>query len=98
MRNVLLRIAVWASAGSLVSFVWGLYFAKASKDIPIEATVNALAMLTQPTAAAVLYIKPNLPLGLTWVAVANAATYALLGLIVETIRQHYRPAHPGTQI
>jgi hypothetical protein len=93
VRNVLVRIAVWASAGLLASLGWGLYFAKANKDIPIEATVYALAKLTQPIAAAVLYIKPNLPLSLTWVAVANAATYALLGLIVETIRQHYRPIH-----
>ena len=31
VRNVLLRIAVWASAGSLVSFVWGLYFARQAR-------------------------------------------------------------------
>jgi hypothetical protein len=95
MRNVLLRIAVWASAGYLVSVGWGLYFAERSKDVPIGATIYALARITQPTVAAILYIKPSLPLGLTWVAVANAATYALLGLIVETIRQHYRLSFRG---
>lgn len=93
MRNVLLRIAVWASVGFLVSLGWGLYFAKISKGIPVEPTVRALAMLTQPSAGAALYIKPSLALGLTWVAVANAATYALFGLIVETIRQRHRLAH-----
>lgn len=93
MRNLLIRIAVWASAGFSVSLGWGLYFASANKGIPIESTVYTLAMLTQPTAAIVLYLKPNFPLGLTWVVAANAATYAVLGLIVETIRQHRRPLH-----
>ncbi len=93
MRKVLMRIAAWASAGFFVSVGWGLYFARASKEIPIDAIMYGLARLTQPTAAVMLYIKPNLPLGLTWVAVANAATYALLGLIVETIRQRYRHIH-----
>jgi hypothetical protein len=93
VRNVLLRIAVWASVGFLVSLGWGLYFAKTSKGIPVEPAVRALAMLTQPSAGAALYRKPSLPLGLTWVAVANAATYALFGLLVETIRQRRRLAH-----
>jgi hypothetical protein len=91
VRNVLIRIAVWASTGFIVSLGWGLYFAMTRKGIPIEAAVSALAKLTQPAAGVILYIKPSLPLGLTWVAFANAATYALLGLIVETIRQHYQP-------
>ena len=91
MRNVLVRITVWASAGFLVSLGWGLYFARASKDLPISATIYALAEFTQPAAAVILHIKPGVPIGLTWLALANAATYALLGLIVETIRQHHRP-------
>jgi hypothetical protein len=33
VRNVLLRIAVWVSAGFLVSFGWGLYFAKTTKGM-----------------------------------------------------------------
>ena len=96
MRNVLIRIAGWASAGFLVSLGWGLDFARTSKDTPIEATVYALARLTQPTAGVILYIKPNLSLGLTWVAVTNALTYTLLGLIVKTVRQHHRPIHIST--
>lgn len=91
MRNVLIRIAVWASAGLLVSVGWGVYFANANKALPIEPIVYTFAAITQPTAAVIRYIKPNLPLGLALVAVGNAATYALLGLIVETIRQHYLP-------
>lgn len=91
MRNsVTFRIAMWASAGFLVSVGWGFYFASTNKAIPIESIVYTLAWLTQPTAAVVSYLNLISPLGLAWVAVANAATYALFGLIVETIRQHYR--------
>lgn len=93
MKSVLIRIATWMSAGFLVSFGWGLYFATANKGIPIGPIVMALARLTNPTAAVVLYLNPGSPLGLTWVAVTNAATYALLGLIVETVRRHHRSLH-----
>ena len=92
MRDLLIRIAVWASAGFVVSLGWGLYFTSANKSLTIGSTLYALAKLTQPTTAMFLYLKPNFPLGLTWVIAANDATYALLGLIVETIRNH-RPLH-----
>jgi hypothetical protein len=95
VRNVLVRIAIWASAGFLVSLGWGLYFATRNKEIPIEATAYALAKLTQPIVAAYLYLKPQ-PLSLAWVAITNAAIYALLGLVVETIRRYYRPVHTST--
>jgi hypothetical protein len=85
MRNVVIRIAMWASVGLLVSVGWGFYFANANKSIPIEPIVYTLARLSQPAAAVVLYLNPTSRLGLTWVAVANAATYALLGLIATTI-------------
>ena len=60
MRDLLIRIAVWASAGFFVSLGWGLYFASANKSLPIGSTLYALATLTQPTAAIFLYLKPNL--------------------------------------
>ena len=90
MRNVLIRIAAWASAGFLVSVGWGFYFASANKSVPVEPAVYALAEFTQPIAAVLLYLNPTSPLGLTRVVVWNAATYALVGLIVETIRRHRR--------
>jgi hypothetical protein len=93
MKSALIRIATWTSAGFLVSFGWGFYFATTNKGIPIGPIVYALARLTQPTAAMVLYLNPASPLGLTWVAVTNAATYALLGLMVETVRRYHRSLH-----
>jgi hypothetical protein len=93
MRNMLNRIVMWGSAGFLVSVGWGLYFATANKTIPIEPTVYALARSTQPAAAFALYLNPTPVLGLTWVVVLNATTYALVGLIAETIRQHRWSLH-----
>jgi hypothetical protein len=89
MRNIVIRIAMWASTGFLVAVGWGLYFASTDKANPIEPTVYTLARLTQPFAAVTQYF--NLPFGLSWAVVSNAATYALVGLIVEMIRQHNRP-------
>jgi hypothetical protein len=94
MRNTMIsRIAMWASVGLLVSVGWGLYFASTNKALPIEPIVYILAAVTQPTAAVALYLRLVHQLGLTWVVGANAATYALLGLVVETIRRHYRSLH-----
>jgi hypothetical protein len=89
-----LRIAIWAGMGFLVAGWWGLYFAEANKDNPIEPLVYALAGLTTPVAAIVSSLK--FPVGLYWVIVANAATYALVGLIVETLRRHYK--HTGLSL
>lgn len=90
---LILRLVMWASAGLLVSIGWGAYFASTNKGIPIEPLVYALASLTQPAAAVRLYLNPASAFGLTWVAVANASTYTLFGLTVETIRRHYRSSH-----
>ena len=65
MKSVLIRIATWTSAGFLVSFGWGLYFATSNKGIPIGPIVDTLVRLTQPTTAVVLYLNPASPLGLT---------------------------------
>ena len=91
MRNgMTFRIAIWTSVGALVAAGWGLYFANANKANPIEPIVYTLARLTQPVVAVTVSYF-NFPFGLRSALVANAATYALVGLIVETIRRHYRP-------
>jgi hypothetical protein len=92
MRNGF-RIALWAGVGILVSAGWGFYFAAANKSIPIGPIVYGLARLTEPTAAVVLYFNPHYPLGLRAVAIANAVTYAFLGLIVEMIRRRSQIPH-----
>ena len=81
---------MWAVAGFLVSAWWSTYFASSDRVLPIDRVVLVLASGTQPGVALALYVKPSLSLGRTSVTLANAATYALLGLIDETIPRTYR--------
>jgi hypothetical protein len=81
------RIAVWASMGFLVAGCWALYFAWRSKDNPVEPIVYTLACLTQPIA-----LLRSYPLSVYLVLFANAATYALVGLTVETVRRRLNHA------
>jgi hypothetical protein len=80
------RIAMWASAGALVVVCWTLYVS-ATFPTPLAAdgVVWILACLSCPVALAHHYA-----LSFYLVVLANAATYALVGVIVETIRQHYQ--------
>ena len=84
------RIAMWASAGFLVAACWALYFAMRSKDNPIEPIVHTLGSLTQPVVLIGSYF--NFGMYFYLVMLANAATYALVGLIVETLRQRLHHA------
>jgi hypothetical protein len=77
------RIAMWASAGVLVAGCWAVYGLVAPPPAMTSADpVVPLVRLTCPIALLAVY-----PLRLYWVLFANAATYALLGLILETIRK-----------
>lgn len=93
MNHVTLRVAKWACVGFLVSVGWGIYFANADRALRVDQVVSGLVAWTQPSAALALYVKPSLSLGLASVTLANAATYALFGLIAETIRRTYRSLH-----
>ena len=79
------RLAIWGSLGAFVVIAWTLYINAIS---PIQITSNAvawtLACLTCPIALAHRY-----PLSIYFVLLANAATYALIGLLVEAIRRHH---------
>jgi hypothetical protein len=83
------RIAMWASAGFLVAGFWAL-FALATFPSTNERMrdVWALVCLTCPIAMA----GRHHPMSLYEVLVANAATYALVGLIVQTVRQQLHHA------
>jgi hypothetical protein len=77
------RIAIWAAAGFLVASGWAVYFLLASKDHPMEPIVSTLIRLTCPVAIVGLHY----PISLYSALVANVATYALVGLVVETLRR-----------
>ena len=82
------RIALWAGAGLLVAGCWAIYaIMSAPPALTAADPILPLVRLTCPISLVSFY-----PLKLYWVLLANAATYALLGLIVETLRQRLRRA------
>lgn len=83
------RIAIWAGAGFLVASGWAVYFLVASKDHPIVPLVSSLLRLTCPVAI----VGSHYPVSLYSALVANVATYALVGLAVETVRRQLN--HPN---
>jgi len=83
------RIAVWAGAGLLVAGCWAIY-AIVSNPLALTSAdpILLLVHLTCPITLVSFY-----PLHLYWVLLANTATYALLGFMVETLRLRLRRAH-----
>jgi hypothetical protein len=77
---------MWAIAGLLVAGFWAVYaFARA--PLTFTDPVMPLIQLTCPIAFLRSY-----PLHLSWVLLANAATYALAGVIAENLRRRLHPA------
>jgi len=83
------RIALWAAAGFLVASGWAVYFLVASKEHPMEPIVSTLLRLTCPVAI----VGSQYPVSLYSTLVANVATYALVGLGVETLRRQLNHAN-----
>ena len=83
------RIAMWAGAGLLVAGLWAL-FAMATFPSTSERMrdVRILISLTCPVAIAGMHH----PISLFQALVANSATYALVGLIVEVVRRQLHHA------
>ena len=83
------RIAMWAIAGFLVAGFWALFaFATFPSTNERMRDVWALVSLTCPVAIA----GRHYPISLYEVLAANAVTYALVGLIVETLRHQLHHA------
>ena len=81
------RVAVWAMTGFLVAILWGVYFATSNKGSPVQPIVYAIARLSQPGVGPGTLLYPNVPLGLCLNLIANGATYAVVGLVVEVTRK-----------
>ena len=77
------RVAVWASVGYLVACGWAIYFLVSNKDLPQEPLVSTLVRVTCPIAI----VGAQYPVGIYPTIAANVATYALVGLVVETLRR-----------
>ena len=78
-----LRIAIWTGVGALVVVLWTLYIS-ATSSTPL-GIVRTLAYLTCPISLAQQYA-----LSFYFVLLMNAATYALIGTVVETMRRHHK--------
>jgi len=80
------RIAKWAIAGFLVAGCWALYaFATTPPAMTSADPIMTLVEITCPIAFASLHF--HFGVSLYWSLVANAATYALVGLVVEMLRR-----------
>ena len=85
------RIAIWAGAGLVIAGGWALYaFATSFPAMTSGDPIWPLVELTCPIAAASIHLHFGVSLG--WSLVANTATYALIGGIVETLRTKLRHA------
>ena len=83
------RIALWGGAGFLVAGFWALFaFATFPATNERLRDLWALVSFTCPVAIA----SRHYPISLYEVLAANAVTYALVGLIVETLRHQLHHA------
>jgi hypothetical protein len=83
------RIAIWTSAGFLVAGFWALFaFAAFPSTNERIRDVWTLVSLTCPIAIAGIHY----PISLYEALAANAVTYALVGLIAETLRHQLHHA------
>jgi hypothetical protein len=83
---------MWVAAGFLVAGFWALYlFPTAPIPIASAEAMWPLARLTCPVVFASFYF--HFPLGVFWAILANAATYGLAGLTVETLRRQLKHAN-----
>jgi hypothetical protein len=82
------RIATWAIAGFLVAGFWALFAIATFPSVERMRDVWTLVSLTCPIAIAGRHYSISRYEALA----ANAVTYALVGLIVETLRQRLRHA------
>jgi hypothetical protein len=82
---------MWASAGFLVAGCWAIY-AFASKPPAMTSADPFLTLIefTCPVVSASLHF--HFGVSLYWSLLANASTYALIGLIGETLRPRLNEA------
>jgi hypothetical protein len=75
------RISLWASAGALIVVLWTLYISTTSTTP--AGIVRTLAYLSCP-----ISLADQHALNFYVVLLLNAATYAMVGAVVETVRRY----------
>jgi hypothetical protein len=80
------RIAAWAGLGFLIAGLWAIYVSATFPDTSERIRdLWTLVSLTCPIAIA----GRHHAISLYEVLVANSVTYAMLGILVETLRRQY---------
>ena len=82
------RIAIWAITGFVIAGLWGLFAVATFPSSERMRDVWAFICVTCPIAIAGMHH----PVTLYETLAANAITYALVGLIVETLRKRLHHA------
>ena len=82
-----LRLAIWSILGALVVIVWRVYISVTlSNPLGTGGVGRTLIYLTCPISIA----SHQHPQGFYFVLIMNAVTYALVGIVVETMRWEYK--------
>ena len=85
------RIGLWASAGFIVAVAWAFYaFVTEPPAMTSADPILTLVKISCPIVFASVYF--HFGVSSYWSLVANTATYALIGLTVETLRQRANQA------
>ena len=83
------RIAVWAGSGFAIAVAWALYaLATHPPSMTSADPILPLVQLTCPIVFASSYF--HFGVSLYWSLVANAVTYSLIGLLVESSRHRLK--------
>jgi hypothetical protein len=83
------RIGMWAIVGFVVAGGWALYaLATTTPALTSGDPILPFVRMTCP----IVILGGSYPISLSWALLANTATYALAGLIVEMFRLRLHPA------
>ncbi|HEX4488967.1 MAG TPA: hypothetical protein VH088_22020 [Terriglobales bacterium] len=85
------RIALWASIGLFVVAAWQIYIFAHGTPMGLATPLAwTLVQISCPVVFAGFYF--HFGVSVYWVLIANAATYALAGLIIEGLRRQLHHA------
>jgi hypothetical protein len=83
------RLGLWTCTGFLIAVGWAIYaLATQPPALTSADPLLILAQITCPIAFASIHF--HFGVSLYWSLIANAATYALIGLAVESVRRRLR--------
>lgn len=83
------RIAIWAVAGFLVASFWALYLLATAP----YSNVGMHGLWVLAGISCPIMFAHSHPVSVYQVLIANAVTYALIGLVVEALRKNRATTH-----